>query len=414
MLLAGFSKREFFFLFLLLFSVFSGAIRKWLLLPDVVNHGLLAFQLLIPWIFCIGFYPWNQSKIYPFLFAHLSFLFVLALLPGGCGFFHSLSGFLLHGGFWTSLFVFLANSNKVNWGRFYPVLLLILSIETILAVFQYVLPPHHLINQYANFNAIGDIALMGESARVTGTFSYVSGFGAYILFMSFQLWFVNIQYKVNQLVMFFHEVCLAILATLNGSRAVTFAFILILIASRFAGERSTSGYLIYGLFSCLLFILLMLLPDFKEWILEPIFNLTDRVTTNVDSGEQTSRFITPWKNMFLFSSENEWFGYGLGCTYQGANELWGVSLGILKYGYFEEELERILIEGGWFLLLLKVSFALLFIVLSSIPKGLSSLIFLLIFGYFPLVSNTYNSFFFLWGIISLSWQYEQKNRFLHS
>ncbi|MFN9683121.1 MAG: hypothetical protein ACK56V_16130 [Bacteroidota bacterium] len=81
MLLAGFSKREFFFLFLLLFSVFSGAIRKWLLLPDVVNHGLLAFQLLIPWIFCIGFYPWNQSKIYPFLFAHLSFLFVLALLP---------------------------------------------------------------------------------------------------------------------------------------------------------------------------------------------------------------------------------------------------------------------------------------------------------------------------------------------
>ena len=159
MLLAGFSKREFFFLFLLLFSVFSGAIRKWLLLPDVVNHGLLAFQLLIPWIFCIGFYPWNQSKIYPFLFAHLSFLFVLALLPGGCGFFHSLSGFLLHGGFWTALFVFLANSNKVNWGRFYPVLLLILSIETILAVFQYVLPPHHLINQYANFNAIGDIAL---------------------------------------------------------------------------------------------------------------------------------------------------------------------------------------------------------------------------------------------------------------
>ena len=80
----------------------------------------------------------------------------------------------------------------------------------------------------------------------------------------------------------------------------------------------------------------------------------------------------------------------------------------------EEELERILIEGGWFLLLLKVSFTLLFIVLSSIPKGLSSLIFLLIFGYFPLVSNTYNSFFFLWGIISLSWQYEQKNSFLHS
>jgi hypothetical protein len=118
--------------------------------------------------------------------------------------------------------------------------------------------------------------------------------------------------------------------------------------------------------------------------------------------------------MFFFSSENEWFGYGLGCTYQGANEIWGISLGILKYGYFEEELERILIEGGWFLLWLKFSFALLFIFLSSIPKGLSGLIFLLIFGYFPIVSNIYNSFFFLWGIISLSSQYEQKNRFLHS
>jgi len=149
-------------------------------------------------------------------------------------------------------------------------------------------------------------------------------------------------------------------------------------------------------------------------LFQPFFNLSERVISNVDSGEQTSRFITPWKNMLFFFSEKEWFGYGLGCTYQGANEIWGISANMLRYGYFEEELERVLIEGGWVLLLFKLLFMILFIVLSNIPKWICGLLFVLILGYFPIVSNTYNSFFFLWGIISLSSQYEQKNRFFYT
>lgn len=410
----GFTTRESFFLFLLLFSIFSGSIRKWLLLPDYFNHGLLAFQILIPWIFCLGFYPWNQSKIYAYLFTYLLILFVLAILPDGCGFYHAIFGFLLHGGFWTALFVFLANGNKVNWGRFYNISLLILGMETITGIFQYTSPPNHFINDYANFNAIGDIALLGKSARITGTFSYVSGLGSFILFMSFQLWYVSICQKNNPLLIFLHSTCLAILSILNGSRAIIFVSTVIFISAGLSKLKSGSFYTLLFLFSATLWVVSTLLPELKDLLLQPLDSLSERVITNIDSGEQTNRFITPWKNMFFFSSEKTWIGYGLGCTYQGANEIWGISLKILKYGYYEEELERILIEGGLVLLSLKGILILLFVTLSSIPRWMGGLIFIFMLGYFPIVSNTYNSFFLLWGIVSISYKYEQKNRFFFS
>jgi len=100
------TKREIFFLGLLFCAIFSGSLRKWFLLPAFFNHGILGFQILLPWVFCLGFYPWNQSKIYKYLYTHWLILFILALLPEGCGLFHSIFGFLLHGGFWTALFVF--------------------------------------------------------------------------------------------------------------------------------------------------------------------------------------------------------------------------------------------------------------------------------------------------------------------
>jgi len=407
------TKREIFFLGLLLCAIFSGSLRKWFLLPSIFSHAVLGFQILLPWLFCLGFYPWNQSKIYKYLFIHWLILLLLVLAPESCGIFHSIFGFLLHGGFWTGLFVFLANNNKVDWDKFYPVSLFILGLETILAIFQYALPVEHSINQYANFKAIGDIALMGESARVTGTFSYVSGLGSYILFMSFQLWCNSLRPKYKPIILFFHEICLGILALLNGSRAIIFAFILIWIISKISRgmPRLINFYSVLG-FSFLL-TSLWLFPWVNHFLFQPFINLSDRVVLNVASGEQTSRFITPWENVIFFSSEKEWFGYGLGCTYQGANELWGISANILRYGYFEEEMERILIEGGWVLFMLKLLFIILFIALSNIPKWINALLFILLLGYFPIVSNTYNSFFLLWGIISLSSQYEQKNRFFY-
>jgi hypothetical protein len=408
------TKRELFYLFLLLFAIFSGSFRKWLLLPDFFNHGVLGIQLLLPWLFCLGFYPWNQSEIYRYLFFHWLILFLLAVFPESCGFFHSIFGFLLHGGFWTAMFVFLANKEKVDWGKFYPVCLLILCLETILAVFQYVLPPDHIINQYANMKAIGDIALIGESARVTGTFSYVSGMGSFILFMSFQLWLIRLRTNINPLLLFVHEVCLFILALLNGSRAIIFAFLILWIISIISGgwKRTFSRY--SGLFLIFFLIIAPLFPDYGKILVQPLFDFGERVFSNAASGEQTSRMITPWKKVYGFSSEHEWLGYGLGCTYQGANEIWGTTSKILRFGYFEEEPERILIEGGWVLLVLKLVFILLFIALSPIPRGLSTILFVLIAGYFPIVSNTYNAFFFLWGIISLCDRYEQKNRISHA
>jgi hypothetical protein len=414
MRLIGFTRRESFFLYLLLFSVFSGSIRKWFLFPDYVNHGLLAFQILIPWIFCLGFYPWNQSKIYVYLFIYWLILFVLAILPDGCGFYHSFFGFLLHGGFWTALFVFLANSNKVNWGRFYNISLLLLGMETVLGIVQYTFPPNHIINEYANFNAIGDIALLGKSARVTGTFSYVSGLGSFILFMSFQLWYISIGQKYNPILIFLHLICLAILSVLNGSRAILFVSALIILTTALSRIKSGSFNILLVLLSGVLWVVSLLWPAFIDVFLQPLFSFMERVISNIDSGEQTGRFVTPWKNMFFFSGEKVWMGYGLGCTYQGANEIWGTSLAILKYGYYEEESERILMEGGLVLLGLKVILILLFIALSTIPKYLGGLLFILIWGYFPIVSNTYNAFFLLWGIVSIAYKYEQKHRFFFS
>jgi len=401
--------RELWFTGLFLYAVFSGAIRKWWEFPDLVDHMLLGAQVLLPWFIALGFLPWKLALSWVPLLLYLALLLSLALFSGTCGYGHGLFGFLLHGGFWVGLWAFHCHRQEVTWRHFHWISLLVLVLETCLSLWQYNSLPTGFWNRYANPGAIGDIALLGERARVTGTFSYVSGFGAYLLFMGFQTWARRKEGKGSLVMDAGQGLCLLLLSLLNGSRAILFGVILLLGAAALSGRGK-------GIF----WIPLMIFPLFWGFLAypqnageirnHPVWDMMKRIQVNQESGEQTDRLRLPWQKIWHFRTGKHPLGYGLGCTYQGANEVWGKAFEIARFGYYEEEGERILMEGGWVLLLAKVGMVIVFLQTGTLPAGVVVLLFGLQLGYFPVVFNTYNAFFLLWGIGETARVYGLKHR----
>ena len=119
---------------------------------------------------------------------------------------------------------------------------------------------------------------------------------------------------------------------------------------------------------------------------------------NQKTGENTSRIIEPIMEVVNFKGDYYLFGVGLGATYQGATSIWGSSKEVSKYGYYEEEGERIIIEGGYLLFICRL---ILFSVLGyslKTPRLFNWIFVSILCLNFMLVFNIYNSIFILFGL----------------
>ncbi|MBN2603512.1 MAG: hypothetical protein JXA91_05230, partial [Candidatus Thermoplasmatota archaeon] len=89
---------------------------------------------------------------------------------------------------------------------------------------------------------------------------------------------------------------------------------------------------------------------------------------------------------------------GLGSTYQGANQVFGVSQTVKQYGYMEDETERIVFEGGYPLFILRIVFLIMILSAMKIPIWSKWALFFLFINAM-LIFNTYMTFFVATGLI---------------
>lgn len=180
----------------------------------------------------------------------------------------------------------------------------------------------------------------------------------------------------------------------------------------FSSKRKTT--LIRGLFlTILLFILNIGLNDItgiQHQLQNAIDNISTRIIENREEGSQ--RISGPINTLLDSGSEYIIFGVGLGTSYQGINSLLGSS----KYGGtvpIEHEIGRILLDGGYPLLLLKL--ILFFLLIKNIYGNKSFYLIVLPITFLATIitTNPYTNFYLALGIILLDYSlYKNENNSL--
>ena len=401
-------------LVLFLVATLGGALRKWFVSSSAVSNAILGIQMVIPFAMTVWSSPTSASPFrkYGLLYVSFFYLVVHVIHPLQLTIFHGLFGILIHGGFWIGIFYYLANRHLFDTGRMMKIVLIVAAIEVVLAFVQYNLPPDHILNTYAREEQ--SKALVGDRVRVTGTFSYLSGYTAWLIFYPLMVWaLIKLRYP-----QWFVVIALALgiaTAFMTGSRSAALILIVLGGAMIFQEYPISSLFTLAGrLFLPSLIIVAVLLVLNADTVFETAEKAYDnfmlRVETNRASGEESSRFLTDFWYLSNARFEQPLFGVGLGSTYQGAQILFGTSLPVLRFGYVETEFSRILLEGGWIIVLLRyILTAIMAFKLSF--KGFMrwAVMFVVAVGQ-PIVFNPHNAAFLLLGIIlvdNIIWRQSQ-------
>lgn len=215
----------------------------------------------------------------------------------------------------------------------------------LLGMYQYSQPLEAWINQYVRDDQ--QLAAVAGRPRITGTFSYVGGMGAFLTFsLLFGLattlagllhkhrWYKWIGIAVFGLAI--------IVAPMNGSRGVVLGALVPLpfvLYALFKGRRGATA--IVGL------SVLLLLTGYaigqSSWASEGWANLEERATTASDRDTRvTSMLADPVKKL----SVGGFWGYGTGATHQGAGSLAPGGRVNIPGVYYEGEFGRVIIELG--------------------------------------------------------------------
>ena len=366
-----------------------------------MNNSILFVQLLIPWLIFFSIYDKSRtSKSFVVLLVYLAYLFFCAFNPLNATIYHGILGIILHGGFWFALFAYLDNRDKIDVVKLSPWFWVICLAQFALGVVQYLLPSDHLLNKYANLEEVQVIANVGSAVRVTGTFSYVAGYSSFIFFMAAFGWYLALkktfQSRLVILLLFFAFAG----ALMNGSRATT-AILLVISCFIFFNRQ----FILHSIPSVILSVFFVLglffySPVVQNFATHTYENFMERVTVTRASGEEKARVLGPIDRIIYFKGKYT-FGIGLGATYQGANAIWGESWYAQEYGFYEDEGERILLEGGYPLFFFRAILLLLVGYYTKIPVYAFAFFYFLILLFFPIVFNIYNSVYMLFGLFLL-------------
>lgn len=393
------------FLVYFLVAVAGGAIRKWFTASAVIGNLVLLVQMMLP--FVLFFFrsptaknPFEKYKILSFYFA---FLLLQIINPMQYTLFHGMLGVIIYGAFWLGLFFYLANRDKFQMDALIKWFLIAAAVEIVLGFVQYALPQGHLLNKYAQ-ERHDNIAVVSGSVRITGTFSFISGYTAYTIFHAFLVWaLIRLRYP-NWITMSLAALGL-IACFMTGSRSGTVVYIALLAPVFF---REFSGPQLAKLFGSLIIpaviVILVLIGSGNKVVIDraekAYNNFADRVTRLQESGEQKQRlsFGLGYFNM-RDQFESPIIGVGTGATYQGATLLFGKSEYVIRFGYIESELVQVVLEGGLVMLLLRIILATMLVLNLSFKGPIRWVIWGCIIYAVPVVFNVHNAAFMMMGII---------------
>ncbi|WP_373529670.1 hypothetical protein [Nostoc sp.] len=274
-----------------LFQVFNPSLGS----PLVGMFGLRGYLFYIPLMWLIPSLFQSESELYKFLRSHL-----LLLIPVG-----------------------------------------------ILGIAQFFSPPSSPLNVYAN-NEASAVTFAGINAvRVTGTFSYISGYSVYLLVcFGLLIFFLSInQSRWWRLL----SICELFLVTVNslmtGSRGVILASVLFLICYLGVKGFTQPASTLRLLRQLLLPVIVVAIAAFI-WFRPAVDAFSLRTTSNQDVSERISGSFT---QPFEFIKYKELDGYGTGATHQAApalRKVLGLPAGeFIPVGY-ESEMGRVALELG--------------------------------------------------------------------
>lgn len=385
-------------LFILLFTALSGAVRKWVLPGATAGNAILFAQLLMPFVFALLFRPDPEvgQRWHPALGILGIILIALAFNPLNKTLYHGVIGIVIHAGFWLFMLVYIRHRQVMPVENLTLPIGVLCVAEFVLSYTQYILPAGHVLNKYANEESVYAIAKVGNLIRTTGTFSYLSGFGSFVTLIGLVVWGQGAMparpwYRWVLMGM-------AVLMSLfSGARAIillTLLFSAFSLVPRWQPMQGTGRIGRTLLLAGCAAWALMQLPLFQLGVA----NMQQRFAENIAEGETKSRVVESVVEVFQFRGAYPIAGIGLGSTYQGANALWGSAHALEAYGYYEEEGERILLEGGYILFITRVALYLLVFWSLAGPWPYRLVVLLLLLFYTNMAFNTYNTVFFFMGL----------------
>lgn len=383
----------------ILFIVFNGAMRKWGVDSTIVGNLFFGIQIFLALFLLFEQRHYAAHFKYTAVFySYIWFLLFLSVHPLNLTFGHGFLGFLLYTFVWFILYAYLKVRNRLTVEKLDIIIIAILSIELILSYLQYYSPADHILNIYAS-GEDANVATIGTAVRTTGTFSYIGGLQGLVVFWGFFSWYALLRYKNIWLVIFIITGG-AVCSLFTGSRSAVFQYLLLL----FAGMIS-SGFLSKYFFKMIIVVaviglIYLIYPNFLVFdvINDSSENFEERYDSGVESGEMNRRIESQYLGAFYYHGDHPIFGVGLGSTYQGAVALLGKSEYIAEYGYFEDEGERVVIEGGYVLYFFRLIIFIIFLSVLYMPTWSKVLIFIL-FSNAVLTFNIYLAFFFAFGLI---------------
>ena len=355
--------------------VIEGALRKWAL-PQASDLSYFLKDLILLSVY-LRYYVFSSAKG-KFVVKNQIITIIIFLVAGWCLFqtfnpslgspivgFFGLRGYL----FYIPLMWILPSlfQSEEELYRFLRSHLLLLIPVGILGIAQFFSPASSPLNVYANDEATS-VAVFGaaKAVRVTGTFSYISGYAVYLVVcfgLLISLLSIN-QSRWWRLAFFVEIFLVAINSFMTGSRGVILGEVLFLLGylviKVFAQPASTLRFLRQ-------FLLLGIIVAISAsiWFQPAIEAFWLRATSKNDvSGRISNSFTQP----FEFIKYKELDGYGTGATHQAAPTLrrvLGLPAGEVIPVSHESEMGRVALELGpigyflWYGLRISIAIALL-------------------------------------------------------
>lgn len=335
---------------LLYWMILAGAVRKWLF-PGSADAVVLASHILLLGVYARMLTNVGKRKTYTISSAFLAYASLLILWcivsifnPELPSIQVGLLGFLIHCFYIPLVFVipetFSSKQDMLAFLRRYvyfsiPVLLL--------GAYQFFSPATSAINSYVGSG--GDIAMVGSHVRVTGTFSYITGYTAYlsvlILLIVYLLTVVRGSIKANLLI--FGIMVLAVMNLfMTGSRGAVLMgalqLALYFLISSGLGGRILMRWVLRGAVIAVLFTVFFGLTDRGATIYAAFM---DRLSRVGDVQGRVLDAITPFQAL----DQGGMAGKGIGLTYQGAQRFVDATT---RADAAEAEAPRVMLELGLF------------------------------------------------------------------
>ncbi len=389
-----------------LYATLSGALRKWVFMGSSgINSVIQGLQLLMP--FLIIFMMRREKSLFESkpLIIYSIVLVLMAVNPLNQSIFHGIFGIFLHLGFWVLMLPYLNERDAFPFEDLLKPFIIISFCQIALGFMQFNLPFTHFLNRYESGEEVSGFE-GGMMVRVIGTFSYIGGFGGFIFFAGLLVWSLMVENKRAVYLIYGLAFAGLLSGFMNGSRSAVLPYLLFVgIGSLTFGSTSTK-IKIFWVIAIAIFVGSVYNIGQQFPIMERAFDaFTGRVSTGSQNGEDSHRTIATFNEVTGFRGEYPLFGVGLGATYQGAIASWGKSQEVKEYGFYEEEPERILLEGGYFLLFLRGGLFIYFMMKSKIPKIYSAPVLFYTFFFPQMTFSTFQSTFTFFGFALLDKMY---------